>query len=304
MDETENFKEWLTRKKLSSKTIDIYMYYMGKLNTSIPNQRDVDDFLNTYGTTASRGCITNYLKYLTRNPEDSYLGEKQILKLKSIELPRRSGREKIRIPKVINRDQVHQIVEEFDNPKHKIMVLLTYYSGLRMGELLTLTINSFNWENWKKENLIKELDELPNRPLVDGEAVVYGKGNKEAVAIVPGFIMFQLGKWINNTYISKFAKGEFTKESPIFDVKPRYWEKLLSKASISSIGFHINPHLLRHSIATELLKKGMDIRIIQEFLRHTDISSTQIYTHITKDHLKSSYSKALDLIPDNPQVQN
>lgn len=294
-----NFKEWLERKQLSPKSVAIYLHYLNKLPYPIPNQSNIDSFLNNYTTSAARGFVSNYLKYLTRNPEESELGEKQILRLKNIELPKRTGRARVRIPKVVSRENVHLIVKEFKEQKYKLMVLLTYYSGLRMGELLTLRTSSFNWQEWKKENNIKELNELPEYALKDGEAIVYGKGNKEDLAIVPGFVMFQVGKWLNEYYLPKFVSGEFTKESPIFDVKPRYWQKKLSKASLAAIDTHVNPHLLRHSIATELLKNGMDIRVIQEFLRHTDISSTQVYTHVSKSHLKKSYSQVLDLGLDN-----
>ena len=161
------------------------------------------------------------------------------------------------------------------------MLLLSFYCGLRLGELFKLTVNSFNFDIWKIQ--------LEKGLTPDGEAIVYGKGDKQGTALIPFWLMQRIRNWVNATYTERFKIGQFKKDEPIFWIGTRRWQTILSIASKKALGFHVNPHLLRHSFATHLYNNGWDIKEIQEMMRHSSISSTEIYTHVSKEKLKEKF---------------
>ena len=154
------------------------------------------------------------------------------------------------------------------------MVLTTFYLGLRLSELFNLRIDSFNWDDWKKN---------PNKA---GLVKFIGKGNKERSLPVVPQLMIRLHNWI----------GEELQKNPdmikLFNISGRRWQKILSKVSKKVIGKSISPHLLRHSCATYLLDQGLNIKEIAKFLGHTSIVTTQLYTHVNISKLSSKVINA------------
>jgi integrase/recombinase XerD len=154
------------------------------------------------------------------------------------------------------------------------MIELLYASGLRVSELVGLKMRDVH---------------------LDASFVrVFGKGSKERV--VP------MGQYANekiSAYL-QYARPYLTKTSPseyLFiarEGKPMtrqgFWKLLNRYAAKAGITQHISPHTLRHSFATHLIEGGADLRVVQIMLGHSDISTTQIYTHITRDHLKKIHS--------------
>ena len=139
-----------------------------------------------------------------------------------------------------------------------------------------------------------------------GECRVYGKGDKEGVALVPADIMVRISRYIRGKEWKSLNDKIFSYGHKNIDVKnrARTWQMKLRDAGIKS-GITkldsnknpikdtvVHPHRLRHSYASYLLNdKGLDIREVQEILRHSSIQSTQIYTHINKEHLKEKLSQ-------------
>ena len=151
------------------------------------------------------------------------------------------------------------------------MLCLLYSTGLRVSELVNLPVNSCN--------------------LTAGFLRVIGKGNKERLVPFGNVAISAIEKYLAH---SRPAILNGKRSSYLFitnRTKPmtrmRFWQILSQTASVSGIRKKISPHMLRHSFATHLLANGADLRAVQLMLGHADIATTQIYTHIDQDRLKS-----------------
>ena len=131
---------------------------------------------------------------------------------------------------------------------------------------------------------VSELCSLPNDiDLKDREISIRGKGNKVRVVFLTDDAVFAL-----NEYKKNYLDNNNVVSDKLFPVTPRTVERIIKKYAImAGISKKITPHVLRHSFATNLLKNGADIRSVQAMLGHSDISTTQIYTHVTDSHLKN-----------------
>ena len=139
-----------------------------------------------------------------------------------------------------------------------------------------------------------------------GECRVYGKGDKEGIAIVPAVLMRRIAIYIKNKKFSSLDSKIFVRGNANINLKnkSRTWQIKLRKAGITT-GITkldkerkpikdtvVHPHRLRHSYASYLLnEKGFNLKEVQEVLRHVSIQSTQIYTHINKERLKEKLSQ-------------
>jgi len=170
-----------------------------------------------------------------------------------------------------------------ENPlgfRDRTMLELIYSSGLRVSELLSLKPASLQLE----EKLIK----------------VFGKGNKDRIVPLGGIAAGLLEKYMDEKRPLLAAREKQGREyeelflnrwgRPLSDRGVRYIFKKYIQQVSHKIG--ITPHSLRHSFATHLLERGADLRVVQELLGHASISTTQIYTHVTKERLSEVYRSA------------
>ncbi|MBV8593242.1 MAG: site-specific tyrosine recombinase XerD [Caulobacteraceae bacterium] len=192
-----------------------------------------------------------------------------------VEAPRR-GRP---LPKVLSREEIVALVEAArardgaQGARLEAMVELLYASGLRVSELLALPVAA-----------------LRRQPSV---LVVRGKGGRERLAPVGGPALRAVGAYLD-VRPAFFPKG--AKESPwLFPSRARggrltarrLAQLLDEAAALAGIDpARVSPHVLRHAFATHLLEGGADLRVVQTFLGHADIATTQIYTHVTQDRLR------------------
>jgi len=193
-----------------------------------------------------------------------------------IDLPK-SG---LKLPDVLSIDEVYRILAMPDTEKPRgkrdaAMLELLYAAGLRVSELISLKLTDINLEA--------------------GYVRVLGKGSKERV--VP---MGQHARDKIDVYI-RTARPLLLKEiiSPHLFVaragrpisRQGFWKLLKQYAHRSSVDKTITPHSLRHSFASHLLEGGADLRAVQVMLGHVDISTTQIYTHVAREHLKKVHEE-------------
>lgn len=169
-----------------------------------------------------------------------------------------------KLPKVLTKEEVKKIFESAENKKHLLILEFLYSTGLRVSELTNLKV--------------KDLDLNENIGWVRS-----GKGAKDRLFILSSKLADKLKEYIreeNKGFEDYLFKGRQNKMSV------RAIQKLVSKCAEKAQLNDISPHTLRHSFATHLLEAGEDIRKIQELLGHSNLSTTQIYTHISREELK------------------
>ncbi len=189
-----------------------------------------------------------------------------------IELPKA----KQHLPDTLSIEQVNKILEQPDISKKnelrdKAMLELLYACGLRVSELI----------NIKKRDLIFDTSIIR----------VFGKGSKERLIPIGQSAI----KWINEYIIKSrpfLIKSKETDDILFLNVRGTklsrmgIWKIVDKYVKLAGIELNIHPHTFRHSFATHLLEGGADLRAVQEMLGHSDISTTQIYTHIDRDFIK------------------
>lgn len=180
------------------------------------------------------------------------------------------------LPKFLATEEVEQLLSTPDPStttglRDKAMLELLYATGIRVSELAGLTPNNINFDL--------------------GFVTVFGKGGKER-AIPLGLTAIE---WTRKLLASRAKSGSSKPAQALFisDVggpltRQALWRIIVSLGEKAGIG-HITPHLLRHSFATHLLENGADLRSVQMMLGHSDISTTEIYTHITNERLREIY---------------
>ncbi|MCM3717169.1 tyrosine recombinase XerC [Fictibacillus phosphorivorans] len=162
--------------------------------------------------------------------------------------------------------------------RNQAILELLYGTGIRVSECCKLQL--------------RDLD------LFVEAALIKGKGKKERYVPIGSFAKEALERYINDGRKQLLEKTENKTEFLFLNYKgeplgARSVRNILNKIiEESSLNIHISPHVLRHTFATHLLNEGADLRAVQELLGHSQLSSTQVYTHVTKDHLKKIYNNA------------
>ena len=187
------------------------------------------------------------------------------------------------LPKALTVNEVDALLavsEKLDNGKplearNHVMLHLLYATGLRVSELVKLPLISFNRHS--------------------GNLRVLGKGNKERLVPIGEQACVLLEEYLDHVR-PQLLRG---KTSPSLFItglgkamtRNRYWQILKDIGRQAGINKNISPHALRHSFATHLLENGADLRSVQLMLGHSDISTTQLYTHIERSRLKGIHKK-------------
>ncbi len=190
---------------------------------------------------------------------------------------KRPKREK-RIPSVLTKDEVKRILNACETKKSRLMLSLLYATGMRVSEITHLKVNNFQFE--EKTGHIKQ-----------------AKGKKDRIFNIPIFLEDDLKNYITE---NKKQDTDFVFSGLNGKLTERNIQKIV-QGIVKKIGIkkQVHPHTFRHSFATHLLEQGIDIRKIQELLGHSDLSTTQIYTHISSEELKKIPSPLDSLMKKN-----
>ena len=280
----------------SQNTIQSYMRDLKKFVTFINEQELVEinninkDTIQLYiislnkagfaASTTNRmiSTLKNFFHYLIReqkmdhNPMDLIQGAKN----------------RKHLPKTLSSKEIDRLLEAPDTEtnngiRDRAILEVMYASGLRVSELTHLKMNELHLEL--------------------GFIQTIGKGDKERIIPIGEEALFWIRKYLEEVYPVYSKKST---DSTILFLTQRgkqftrqgIWKNLKKYVNLAGIDHEVSPHILRHSFATHLLENGADLRMVQELLGHSDISTTQIYTHVSKQRLqeiyRNSFPRAID----------
>ncbi|ATC81233.1 site-specific tyrosine recombinase XerD [Pseudoalteromonas agarivorans] len=183
------------------------------------------------------------------------------------------------LPKTLSEAEVEALlsapnIEEPMGMRDKAMLELLYATGLRVTELVGLRMEQIN--------------------LRQSVVFVKGKGNKERLVPLGEEAMYWLEQFLKGgraQMIKHATDFVFPSKRGVGMTRQTFWHRIKHYAILASIESDLSPHTLRHAFATHLLNHGADLRVVQMMLGHSDLSTTQIYTHVANERLKSVHSE-------------
>lgn len=235
-----------------------------------PNHEKLSALTQAYHLIALRG----FLKYLARRGIDS-------LDPSLVDLPK-AARKQVTF---LHYDEVQAMLDEIDlgtetGLRDRAIIELLYSGGLRVSELIGLNRDSVNLE--RREFMVRGKGSKDRPIFIDESAAERVRDYLDArTDSLPALF---LNNSRNTSTVS--TSGDYRR------LTPRSIERIVQKyARAAGITKHVSPHTLRHSFATDLLMNGADLRSVQALLGHSNISTTQIYTHVTDPHLREIHEK-------------
>lgn len=257
-NDLNKFEEYYKSKdllKIISKDIEKYIQTLSDLAPTTVSH-NISSLKTFYSYFLKQGRISN-------NPTDG---------IKSPKLG-------IHLPTYLTIDEVNKLLDievtDAFSSRNKAILELMYATGLRISEVISLEFKNIDYD----ECIIR----------------VMGKGSKERIVPVNDYAIKYLKEYIDN-YRPELVKNEinnyiFLNNHGRMLTRQGIFKMIKNYAALKNIKKTIGPHTLRHTFATHLLENGADLRVIQELLGHSDISTTQIYTHLTKEALHNEYKK-------------
>lgn len=257
-NDLNKFEEYYKNKdllKITSKDIEKYIQTLSDLAPTTVSH-NISSLKTFYSYFLKQGRISN-------NPTDG---------IKSPKLG-------IHLPTYLTIDEVNKLLDievtDAFSSRNKAILELMYATGLRISEVISLEFKNIDYD----ECIIR----------------VMGKGSKERIVPVNDYAIKYLKEYIDN-YRPELVKNEinnyiFLNNHGRMLTRQGIFKMIKNYAALKNIKKTIGPHTLRHTFATHLLENGADLRVIQELLGHSDISTTQIYTHLTKEALHNEYKK-------------
>jgi integrase/recombinase XerD len=215
-------------------------------------------------------AIRGFFKYLLR---EAKLDENPLARIQI-------ARTWMRLPGTLSREEMETLLDQPVEAtpagiRDRAILELLYATGIRVSELTTLTLNRVNRQM--------------------GFLVTVGKGRKERIVPVGQSALEWLARYIDQVRPAflkrKTSNVLFLNRSGEGFSRQGLWKLIKKYARMAGLERKVHPHTFRHSFATHLLEGGADLRSVQVMLGHTDISTTQIYTHVTRDRLKEIHKK-------------
>ena len=285
------FKNYLEDLRASENTISSYVSDLIQYQNFLYEYEKIDDV-----TQITKEDILKYISSLKRKKLKTTSIARKIIAIKEfhsyllnenvthdnpsslIESPKMESH----LPQVLTVDEISKMIDSIKEDdslgiRNKAMMETLYASGMRISELLDLTLGQLH--------------------LKDGYINVIGKGNKERQVPIGEMAIAALRKYLLEREKIKNKQTNILFLNYKGDKMSRqgFFKYIKNLAKENDIKKEISPHTIRHSFATHLLQNGTDLRSVQQMLGHEDISTTQIYTHIDKERLKEEYDNTFPL---------
>lgn len=255
-----SFLEYMKDVEINNITVDKLKDYIKHLNNKNLNEKSISRTIS---------CLKSFYKFLVieKKVSENIADTLYTPKLKKA------------LPNTLTEDEVFKLLDINLNDnysyRNKAMIELMYGTGLRVSELVNLKLQDID--------------------LMNDSIRTFGKGSKERVIPIGEFASESLKEYLNkyrSTLLKKYNNDYvFLNNHGNNMTRQGFFKIIKSLAKEKGINKQISPHILRHSFASHLLKYGADLRTIQELLGHSDISTTQIYTHISNEELKDNYKE-------------
>lgn len=269
-------------------------------NTCLAYEKDLQLFEKRIGKPLNEASRQDIIAYLQQLKKEHYAPSSMSRKLAAIKAFYRfmtaegyltadpaevveSGNKGTILPKVLSRQEMERLLAAPNEASHegfrdRTMLEVLYATGMRVSELLGLQVSSVDLQ-------MKYL-------------IAFGKGSKERIIPLGHFAINYLQKYLDIVRPALLHANNPNEKILFLSVRgkamtrQRFWQIIKEYGHQAGIHRELTPHILRHSFATHLLDNGADLRTVQELLGHANISTTQIYTHLTNKRLKAIYEKA------------
>ena len=269
-------------RKLSNNTIlsyqndlkDLYLFF----NEDIikVEYKDLIKYINSLSNLSARS-LAHHITVI--NSFYSFLALNQDIKVnpsENIKIPKLPKK----LPKYLTIDEINKLLDiKLDDQysyRNKAMLELLYATGLRISELINLKFSNIDLNN----DLVR----------------VMGKGSKERIVpindVAHKYLKIYIDDYRNSILGIKQSEYLFISNAKKPITRQGFFKILKKECELKGIKKDVSPHVLRHSFATHLLANGADIRVIQELLGHSNIVTTEIYTHVVNEKVKKDYEEA------------
>jgi integrase/recombinase XerD len=254
-----NFIKFLNEHKIAEVTEDTIMDFIFALKNKNYSTLSIARMLV---------AVKNYYKFLVN---EKVLSVSPFENMDSFKVRKK-------IPEVLTEKDIENLLNQPDTStkegiRDKAILELLYSAGIRVSELVNMELTDIN------------LDEKILR--------CFGKGKKERLVPIGDYVVEAIKNYlkIRQEISDKFSNFLFITRLGKKFTRAGIWKMIKMYAKKAGIIKNVYPHIFRHSFATHLLKGGADLRSVQEMLGHSDISTTQIYTHVDRSHLKNIHKK-------------
>ncbi|NDH70555.1 MAG: hypothetical protein EBY54_04160 [Proteobacteria bacterium] len=276
-----SYSEYLLYQKgLSQNTVDSYTSDLTKLSNYLQNQdlskTNIDNFFIEmsefhYSVSTKKrmhSSIKNFLKYISEN-EDYESIDISDIKLKSSN----------KLPEVLSITDIENMInfynhETYLKSRNRTVIDVLYSTGCRVSELCDINLSDIDLD----EKYLK----------------LKGKGSKQRIVPIGSMLYKNLLQYLNvrNTFLQNRGEPLFLSKSKNKLDRTAVFRIIKKTAKNISLQVDVHPHTLRHSAATHMLEGGCDLRTVQEFLGHSSVSTTQIYTKVTKEFLEEAFTES------------
>ena len=260
------------------KDLDFFLEYLNENN--IKNYNNVDyqvirEYISyLYNLNYNKKTIARYISSLRSFLK--YLYKENVIKYNPSTLISNPKLDK-RLPKYLNFEDTERLLNSFDTDnyisiRNSLILEMLYSTGIRVSELINIKLNDIS--------------------ITDMHIKIFGKGSKERIVYFGNKCLNLINKYLKVSYdkLNKNNLDYFIISNTGKKMNDRLVRKVVDDASkIAHLDIKISPHVLRHTFATHMLMDGSDIRSVQELLGHENLSTTQVYTHLTNEKIRNVY---------------